>query len=103
MAKSALGGALAGIKKPEPMVQVEQPVEAAQSQRAATQPAGTDDAPIGVVIRFGPRDHETVTRYANDLGMSVQELVETAINEKRERQGLIPIQGRPRSKTRRRR
>jgi hypothetical protein len=98
-----LGGALAGIKKPEPLPQVAQQVEPVQPQPAVTPPAGNDDAPIGVVVRFNPRDHETVTEYADQLGMSLQELVETAINEKRARQGLAPIQGRPRSKTRRRR
>lgn len=103
MAKSSLGGALAGIKKPEPMLQVEQPFESVQPQQAAKPPAGGEAAPIGVVVRFNPRDHETVTEYADQLGMSLQELVETAINEKRSRQGLAPIQGRPRSKTRRRR
>lgn len=98
--KSALGSALSAIKKPEQV----QPVEFAQPLVAAKSTAAGDGGqPIGVVIRFNPRDHETVTRYADDLGMSMQELVETAINEKRARQGLAPIEGRPRSKTRRRR
>lgn len=95
---SALGGALSGLKKPEARLEVAAPPVAPPS------PLSADDAPpVGVVIRFSPRDHETVTRYADDLGMSIQQLVETSINEMRARQGLAPIQGRPRSKTRRRR
>lgn len=96
---SALGGALAGIKKPEPRDEA----SASPVVQHPTQPPETEAPPIGVVVRFSPRDHETVSEYALQLGMSLQELVETAINEKRVRQGLAPIQGRPRSKTRRRR
>lgn len=95
---SALGGALAGLKKPEARAEIEAP--------PVVQPASApvdDSPPVGVVIRFSPRDHETVTRYADDLGMSIQQLVETSINEMRTRQGLAPLHGRPRSKTRRRR
>lgn len=94
----ALGGALSGLKKPEARVEVaSQPV----FQPSSPEPA-YDSPPVGVVIRFSPRDHETVTRYADDLGMSLQQLVETAINQMRSLQGLAPLQGRPRSKTRRR-
>lgn len=95
---SALGGALLGIKKLEPRH------DAVAPPVVSLPPVSTDDVPpIGVVVRFNVRDHETVTEYAAQLGMSIQELVETALNEKRIRQGLAPIQGRPRSKTRRRR
>ncbi len=95
--KSSLGGALAGIKKPEPAKAVV--IKSVEKPPAAV----ADGSPIGVVVRFNPRDHETVSDYADQLGMSIQELVETAINEKRASQGLAPIEGRPRSKTRRRR
>lgn len=97
---SALGGALAGIKKPEPRDEASSVPPVVQHP---AQPPEMEAPPIGVVVRFNPRDHETVSEYALQLGMSLQELVETAINEKRVRQGLAPIQGRPRSKTRRRR
>lgn len=95
---SALGGALAGLKKPEPSL------EPSAAALPVVQPSAALDAPpIGVVIRFNSRDHETVSQYADQLGMSLQQLVETAINQMRSLQGLAPIEGRPRSKTRRRR
>lgn len=49
-----------------------------------------------------PRDHEIVSNYARDMRMSVQELLENAVNRMRKANGLSEIQGRPRSKTRRR-
>lgn len=95
-----LGGALAGIKKPEPRLE---PSAAASPVVQPSEALVEDAPPIGVVIRFNSRDHETVSQYADQLGMSLQQLVETAINQMRSLQGLAPIQGRPRSKTRRRR
>ena len=96
MAKNTLGVALNRLKKPE-AVDI-QPVQAPES---VPEPKAPASRPVHVMIRFNPRDHETVSDYASDLNMSIQELIEVAINEKRARQGLSPIEGRPRSKTRR--
>jgi len=62
-----------------------------------------DQRPVGVVFRLNPDDHEVVTEYARSKKMSIQELIETAINKLRGTDGLPPITGRPRSKTRLRR
>lgn len=97
--KSSLGAALGAIKKADPAAVA----AAAPVGQPASAPADETTAPVGVVFRMSPRDHQIVSDYADDLGMSMQELIETAINEKRQRQGLAPIQGRPRSRTRRRR
>lgn len=97
-----LGGALDALKKPTEATKpaaVPAPAPAPTSQ--ALPPV--DDTPIGVVVRFNPRDHKTVSDYASQLDMSLQELVETAINKMRAAEGLSQIEGRPRSKTRRRR
>lgn len=51
-------------------------------------------------MRLDPDDHEIVTEYARNKGMSIQELLETAVNLMREAEGLAPIRGRPRSVTR---
>lgn len=99
MAKTTLGGALNRLKKPESADVQPVATSGPESQPMAKSPASP---PVCVVIRFNPRDHETVSDYASDLNMSIQELVEVAINEKRARQGLAAIEGRPRSKTRRR-
>ena len=56
--------------------------------------------PIGVVFRLNANDHEVVTEYARDKRMSIQELIEACINHLRDSDGLPPIEGRPRSKTR---
>ena len=58
------------------------------------------DMTIGIVFRLGASDHEVITKYAYDLGMSVQELIEVAINSMRRAHGLSELEGRPRSKTR---
>lgn len=63
----------------------------------------TDQKPIGVVFRLNPDDHEVVTEYARNKKMSIQELLEAAVNLLRDSEGLPPIKGRPRSKTRLRR
>jgi len=62
-----------------------------------------DIRPVGVVFRLNPDDHEVVTEYARDKKMSIQELIEVAINRLRSSENLPPITGRPRSKTRLRR
>jgi len=62
-----------------------------------------DQRPVGVVFRLNPQDHAVVTEYARSKKMSIQELIETAINRLRELEELAPITGRPRSKTRLRR
>lgn len=61
--------------------------------------ADEDQRPIGVVFRLNPGDHEVVTEYARSKKMSIQALMEAAINRLREAEGLAPIKGRPRSKT----
>jgi len=100
---NVLGNANFSIKKKD---QVDQPVPADASQ-AATVPSpaalAENDPPIGVLFRLNSRDHEIVSDYARDLKMSMQELIETAINRMRRADGLAEITGRPRSKTRRRR
>lgn len=62
-----------------------------------------NDSPVGVLFRMNPADHEVVSDYARQHGMSIQELIEKAINKMRRNEGLKEIEGRPRSKTRRRR
>lgn len=94
--KPTLGGALSALRSPAPTA-TPQPNAASSSQ-----PSVASTTPIGVVVRFNPRDHRTVSNYADQLGMSIQELVETAINKMRSAEGLSVIEGRPRSKTRRR-
>lgn len=94
---SVLGGALAGLAPAAPAAAL-QPTAAPQAAHAED-----DSRPVGVIFRLNPRDHEVVSDYARDRGWSVQELLEHAINRMRESEGLSPIQGRPRSKTRRRR
>lgn len=93
---NVLGSALAGIAPAAPVVS---PMPAPAPQI----PPEEDNRPIGVVFRMNPRDHEVVSDYARHRGWSVQELLENAINRMRESEGLSPIQGRPRSKTRCRR
>lgn len=93
---NVLGGALAGIAPAAPVV----PQTPAPASQIASE---EDNRPIGVVFRLNPRDHEVVSDYARHRGWSVQELLEQAINRMREAEGLSPIQGRPRSKTRHRR
>jgi len=66
-------------------------------------PQDADQKPIGVVFRLYPDDHEVVTEYARNKKMSIQELLEAAINLLRESEGRPPIKGRPRSRTRLRR
>ncbi len=90
-----LGGALNALKK---QTETTKPVETPPAP-----PPPMDNTPIGVVVRFNPRDHDTVSQYASQHDMSIQELVETAINKMRAAEGLSLIEGRPRSKTRRRR
>lgn len=98
---SILGGALSGLKKStEPTAAV---VDTEPSRPAQIAIDADDDRPIGVLFRLNPRDHEIVSDYARDLRMSMQELIENAINKMRVADGLAPIEGRPRSKTRRRR
>lgn len=97
--KSSLGNALASIKRTDPPASE----PAMTPPAAAPEPVKDEGPPIGVLFRMSPRDHKVVSDYADDLGMSVQELIETAINKMREASGLAGIQGRPRSKTRRRR
>lgn len=68
-----------------------------------TQHVASSDAqkrPIGVVFRLNANDHEVVTEYARDKRMSIQQLIEASINHLRDSDGLPPIEGRPRSKTR---
>ena len=97
---SILGGALSGLKKTsEPVATVA--TEATRPVQLTAE--AEDDRPIGVLFRLNPRDHEIVSDYARDLRMSMQELIENAINKMRTSDGLAPIEGRPRSKTRRRR
>lgn len=100
--RKALGGAFKGLRT---TAANETPAAAPAPAPASVslQPAPVDDTPIGVVVRFNPRDHKTVSDYAGQLDMSIQELVETAINKMRAAEGLSQIEGRPRSKTRRRR
>lgn len=74
-----------------------------ESPEKATTALSLDKTPIGVMFRLDPPDHEVVSTYARDKQMSVQELLEHAINAVRLSDGLAPITGRPRSKTRRRR
>ena len=95
--QSVLGGALDGLAPAVPAAATP-PAAAPQATHAED-----DSRPVGVVFRLNPRDHEVVSDYARDRGWSVQELLEHAINRMRESEGLSPIQGRPRSKTRRRR
>ena len=94
---NVLGSALAGLALTAPAVPEKQP-----AARQVTHDED-DNRPIGVLFRLNPRDHEVVSDYARDRGWSVQELLEHAVNRMRESEGLSPIQGRPRSKTRRRR
>lgn len=94
---NVLGGALSGLAPVAPAV----PAAPSPVPQAAHEEE--DNRPIGVVFRLNPRDHEVVSDYARHRGWSVQELLENAINRMREAEGLSPIQGRPRSKTRRRR
>lgn len=98
---SILGGALSGLKKPAEPVAAAVATEQARPVQLAAE--SEDDRPIGVLFRLNPRDHEIVSDYARDLRMSMQELIEKAINKMRVSDGLAPIEGRPRSKTRRRR
>ena len=90
---NVLGASLLNLRPPKP---IELPDET-----AAALPV--DNTPIGVMFRLDPPDHAVVSDYARDKQMSMQELLETAINALRLGDGLAPITGRPRSKTRRRR
>lgn len=93
-----LGAAFAGLNKPVAKARDEM---TAEPQVQATPSSSSDDRPIGVMFRLTPRDHEIVSDYARDMKMSVQELLENAVNRMRKADGLSEIQGRPRSKTRR--
>lgn len=86
---NVLGSALKGLRPPKPTEQVKNVLLTAASK-----------SPIGVMFRLDPQDHEIVSDYARDKQMSMQELLEFAINVVRSSEGLAPIQGRPRSKTR---
>jgi hypothetical protein len=94
---NVLGGALAGLSPAAPAAPAKQPAAPQITQDE------DDNRPIGVLFRLSPRDHEVVSDYARDRGWSVQELLEHAVNRMRESEGLSAIEGRPRSKTRRRR
>jgi predicted HicB family RNase H-like nuclease len=59
-------------------------------------------APIGTILRLDPDDHEIMSNYARSKRMSIQQLLECAINAMRAAESLDPIRGRPRSKTRHR-
>jgi len=59
------------------------------------------EAPIGVGFRLDPADYAVMMDYASAKKMSMQELLENAVNLMRKVDGLEPIKGRPRSKTRR--
>lgn len=95
-----LGAAFAGLSRPTAKATDEMPMT--EEPRVQATPSGSsDDRPIGVMFRLTPRDHEIVSDYARDMKMSVQELLENAVNRMRKADGLSEIQGRPRSKTRR--
>ena len=83
-------GALISINKPS-----------IKGIEAANQATPEKVPPVHVVIRFNPADHETVSHDARQQGMSIQEYVEHCINANRASRGLAEIEGRPRSKTRR--
>lgn len=95
-----LGAAFAGLSRPATKARDEMPITE-EPKVQATPSSSSDDRPIGVMFRLTPRDHEIVSDYARDLRMSVQELLEKAVNRMRKADGLSEIQGRPRSKTRR--
>jgi len=59
------------------------------------------EAPIGVGFRLDSPDYAVMMEYASAKKMSMQELLENAVNLMRKADGLEPIKGRPRSKTRR--
>lgn len=94
---NVLGTALAGLRPAE---------EQKKTEKRSTQfdllpnKVEIDKKPIGVLFRMNLRDHEIVSAYSRDKNMSVQELIEVAINTLRVTDGLAPIEGRPRSKTR---
>mgnify|MGYP003597629700 CR=1 FL=1 len=94
-----LGAAFAGLNRPAAKATDEMTAE--PKVQATTPSSSSDDRPIGVMFRLTPRDHEIVSDYARDMRMSVQELLENAVNRMRKADGLSEIQGRPRSKTRR--
>ena len=94
-----LGGAFSGLNRPTAKATDEMPM-ATEPKVQATPASSSDDRPIGVMFRLTPRDHEIVSDYARDLRMSVQELLEKAVNRMRKADGLSEIQGRPRSRTR---
>jgi hypothetical protein len=71
------------------------PAAGAKTDGAATK---KKKPPIGVMFRLDPSDHAVVTKYAGDMKMSVQELLEHAVNELRRSDGLSLIKGRPRGK-----
>ena len=91
---NVLGSALRSLRPTPP---------GSEPPEKATTALSLDKMPIGVMFRLDPPDHAVVSAYARDKQMSLQELLEHAINAVRLSDGLAPITGRPRSKTRRRR
>lgn len=93
-----LGAAFAGLNWPGVKAMDEMPAE---PKVQATPSSSSDDRPIGMMFRLTPRDHEIVSDYARYMKMSVQELLKNVVSRMRKADGLSEIQGRPRSKTRR--
>lgn len=94
---SVLGSALAGLR---PAERGQKSEKSPSHLDSLTHEVEIDNKPIGVLFRMNPRDHEIVSAYSRDKKMSVQELIEAGINKLRLTDGLAPIEGRPRSKTR---
>ena len=94
---SVLGGALAGLRPAEGQ---QKPEKRPTHLDLLPNKVEIDNKPIGVLFRMNPRDHEIVSAYSRDKKMSVQELIEAGINTLRVMDGLAPIEGRPRSRTR---
>lgn len=94
-------GSLAGV--------LDLAVDTAQAPKKSTQTApasrasdADDTRPVGTIFRMQPADYKRIRRFAEDRGVSIQELLEQGVNALLESQGLKAIHGIPRTRRRRR-